>query len=168
VRVLKGATGTVKTEIAATPETVYDLVSDVSRMGEWSPECVAGEWLDGATGPAVGARFRGKNRHGLARWSNKPRVAVADRGKEFAFVANFLWRDMTRWTYHFEPAGDGTQLTESFELLRSLPFYLRWSDRFLMGVKDRPADLQDNMRRTLAKIKLCAETDATSNPACAG
>jgi hypothetical protein len=68
----RGATGTVRQLIEAPREVVYDLVTDVTRMGEWSPECVACEWVDGATGPAVGARFRGRNRHGLARWSNKP------------------------------------------------------------------------------------------------
>src|SRR5437868_738521 len=107
----KGTSSEARVRIAATPEVVYDLISDVTRMGEWSPECVACEWIDGATGPSVGARFRGQNRHGLARWSNKPRVVVADRGREFAFVATDPFgRDMTRWTYRFEVVDGGTDL----------------------------------------------------------
>jgi len=154
----KGTTSTVREHVDATPEVVYDLVSDVTRMGEWSPECVACEWVDGATGPVVGARFRGRNRHGLARWSNRPRVIAADRGREFGFVATDpLGRDMTRWTYRFEPTPAGTDVTESIEMLRSIPLHIRLTDRWLMGVKDRKADLEANMHRTLAAIKTAVE-----------
>lgn len=154
----KGTSGQERQYIAAPPEVVYDVISDVTRMGEWSPECVACEWIDGATGPSVGARFRGQNRHGRARWANKPRVVVADRATEFAFVATDpRGRDMTRWTYRLEGAEGGTDLVESFELLNNLPLYLRLTDRFVMKVRDRQADLQANMRQTLAKIKAATE-----------
>ncbi len=155
----KGTTRRAELHVGAAPETLYDLVSDVSRMGEWSPECVAGEWLDGATGPEVGARFRGKNKNGMARWSTKPRVVVADRGKEFAFVVSFLGREMTKWTYRFEPAAGGTDVVESFEIITTLPFYIRLTDRYLIGVKDRAADLEGNMRRTLEKLKARVEAE---------
>ena len=154
----RGTTSKVHVHVEAAPEVIYDLVADVTRMGEWSPECVACEWVDGATGPAVGARFRGRNRHGIARWSNKPRVVAAERGREFGFVATDpIGRDMTRWTYRLEPARSGTDVTESFEMVRSIPLYIRLSDRWLMGIKDRQADLEANMRRTLAAIKSAAE-----------
>src|ERR1700694_5411938 len=157
----KGTTRRAELQVGAPPETVYDLVSDVTRMGEWSPECVACEWLDGATTPAVGARFRGKNKNRLARWSTKPRVVVADRGKDFAFVVPFLGRDMAKWTYRFEPVADGTDVVESFEIVTTLPFYIRLFDRLLMGVNDRATDLEANMRRTLAKLKARVEAGAT-------
>jgi hypothetical protein len=154
----KGAGSEADIEVDASPETIYDLVADVTRMGEWSPECVSGEWVDGATGPAVGARFRGRNRHGLARWSNKPRVVTAERGREFSFVSmDPVGRDMTKWTYRFQPTSSGTEVHESYELLRNLPLYLRLSDRWFMGVKDRKADLEANMGQTLANIKTAAE-----------
>ena len=153
-----GTTREARLHVSAPPEVVYDLVSDVTRMGEWSPECVSCEWTDGATGPAVGARFRGTNRHGLARWSNKPRVVVADRGREFAFISTDPFgRDMTKWSYRFEAVDDGTDVVESFELLDDLPLYLRLTDRFVMKVKDRAADLEANMERTLAKLKATLE-----------
>ena len=154
----RGSRGEARQEITAPPEVVYDLVSDVTRMGEWSPECVGGEWIDGASGPAVGARFRGRNRHGRARWSNRPHVVAADRPRVFAFVATDpIGRDMTRWTYRPEPTATGTVVVESFEMVRSIPLYIRLSDRWLMGVKDRKADLEANMGRTLAAIKAAAE-----------
>ena len=149
----KGTTGRAEITIAADPNRVYEVVSDVTRMGEWSPECVEGRWLDGATGPVVGARFQGRNKHGRARWSNKPFVTAAERGREFSFVVRHLGRDMTKWTYRFEPASEGTRVVESFEMLNSLPFCYRLTDRFVMGVKDRKADLEANMRRTLESVK---------------
>lgn len=152
-----GTRGEVTVHIDALPMDVYALISNVTRMGEWSPECVDAQWVDGATEPAVGARFRGRNRHGLARWSNKPRVTGVEPGREFSFVVGHLGRDMTRWTYRLEPSDGGTDVTESFELLASLPFYLRWTDRFAMGVKDRKADLEANMRETLNRLKAAAE-----------
>lgn len=156
----KGTAAAVRQHVARTPEVVYDLVTDVTRMGEWSPECVGGQWLDGATGAAVGARFRGRNKRGLARWSNKPRVVVADRGREFAFVApDLLGRDMTRWTYRFEPANDGTDVVESFEFLAALPLFVRLAERYMMGVRDRKADLEAGMRNTLLQMKAATENE---------
>lgn len=76
----------VSVEISAPPERVYDLVSDITRMGEWSPECRSCRWTGGASGPAVGARFKARNkgRRGMS-WFNTPTVTVADSGREFAF-----------------------------------------------------------------------------------
>jgi polyketide cyclase/dehydrase/lipid transport protein len=159
----RGTTGGARIHIDVAPEAVYDLVADVTRMGEWSPECVGGEWIGGATGPAVGARFQGRNKHGLARWSTKPRVVAADRGREFAFVATDPFgRDMTRWAYRFEAAQTGTDVVESFEMVNDIPLYIRLYERFVMGVKDRKADLEANMAGTLASIKACAEKVGSS------
>jgi Polyketide cyclase / dehydrase and lipid transport len=130
-------------------------------MGEWSPECRRCEWIGGATGPVVGARFKGTNRRGVARWSTRPRVVVADPGREFAFVIGHRGRDMTRWSYRFEPASDGTKVTESFEMLREMPWYFRFADRFLMGVKDRTADLVASMGETLQRLKIAIEKHDT-------
>lgn len=152
-----GTKGQATTHVNAQPEKVYDLVSDVRRMGEWSPETQRAEWIDGATGPAVGARFKGTNKHGPARWSTKPRVVVADEGREFAFVTAHRGKDMTKWSYRFEPAGDGTTVTESFEMLVDVPWYFTASERWLMGVKDRKADLEANMGLTLQRLKVAAE-----------
>ncbi|MEY3619020.1 MAG: hypothetical protein RL726_1718, partial [Actinomycetota bacterium] len=59
----------VSKEIAASPEVVWEMVSDLTRMGEWSPENKGGEWIKGATGPAVGASFKGRNSNGKKSWS---------------------------------------------------------------------------------------------------
>ena len=160
----QGTQRQVSTIVHASPMAVYDLVSDVRRMGEWSPECRQCTWIDGATGPVVGARFKGSNRHGLARWSTKPRVVAAVPGEEFAFVTGHLGHDMTRWTYRFERTSDSTNVTESFEMLRPMPWYFRVADRFLMGVRDREADLTTNMSETLRRLKAATETPGATPP----
>ena len=74
--------------INAAPARLYDMVADLPRMGEWSPECQSVEWEGDTTGPAEGARFVGHNRggpRGLVRWSRHGRVLCADVGREFAF-----------------------------------------------------------------------------------
>ena len=156
----KGTRGEAQVHISAPPEKVYDLVSDVTRMGEWSPETARAEWIDGATGPAVGARFKGTNKRGLVRWSTKPEVVTADSGREFAFVTRGMGPS-TKWSYRFEGAADGgSDVTESFELVDDLPGYIRFCDRYLMGIKDRKADLEQGMQQTLERIKKAAEGSA--------
>ena len=100
----------VSLRIAATPDAIYAVLSDVTRMGQLSPECTGGRWLDGATEPAVGARFKGTNKRGLARWSTTNTVVVAEPGREFMFDTK---QSGARWRYQLVPDGDGTLVTES-------------------------------------------------------
>ena len=158
----KGTRGEARIHVNAPPEKVYDLVSDVTHMGEWSPENVKNEWIDGATGPTVGARFKGSNKNKLARWTTKPRVVAAEPGKEFAFVVPAIIgnKDLTKWTYRFEDADGGTGITESFEIVNDLPWYINFGDRYVLGIKDRKADLEQGMQETLGRIKKAAEGSA--------
>src|SRR5687768_6596860 len=120
-------------------------------MGEWSPECYRCEWQDGATGPAVGARFKGSNRKGLVRWSNCPTVTVADRPRAFGFSTG-----ATQWTYRIEPADCGSRVTESSEELQVPSRLMRAVYRVLVGA-DRPGQLRLGMQATLERIKAAAE-----------
>ena len=157
----KGTRGEASVRVEAPPEKVYGVVSDVTRMGEWSPETTSADWVGGATGPAVGAKFKGRNRNGLARWSTTPRVVAAEPGREFAFTTSWLGKDMTLWTYRMEPEGAGSRVTESFEMLIDVPWYFTASERWLMGVKDRKADLEANMAKTLERLKGVVEGSAS-------
>ena len=77
-----------ETLVGAAPERIYDLVADLPRMGEWSPECLSVEWEGGTCGPAEGASFVGHNRggpRGLMKWSRRGRVLVADPGRQIRF-----------------------------------------------------------------------------------
>ena len=138
-------------QVDATPEAVYDLVSDITRMHEWSPETYRAEWLGGATGPVAGARFRGWNKAGPIRWFTDPVVDVADRGREFTFTTTFFGRGrLTTWSFVMQPsASGGTELTESW--LENVGLL----DRVLP--KRRVEGLQQGMEQTLARIKAAAE-----------
>ena len=111
----------VSIDIAAPPDRVYELVSDITRMGEWSPECYRCAWTKGATGPAVGARFKAKNKGGRGpSWFNTPTVTAADPGNEFAFNRSGPGIGSYTWRYVLEPTPTGTKLTESFDAERPL------------------------------------------------
>ncbi len=144
--------------IAAGPERVYDLVSDLAQMGKWSPEAVGGRWVGGATGPAIGARFRGNNRSGWRRWSTVATVIAADRGKRFAFRVTLGPFPISEWSYDFEATAEGTtRVIERWLDLRS-PF-IEVPSRPVMGVYDRPEHNKANMVRTLAVLKASIEND---------
>src|SRR5687767_630723 len=104
----------VAERVAAPADALYAMVSDVTRMGEWSPENLGGRWLGAATGPAVGARFRGSNRRGLRRWSTTCTVVAADPGRRFAFEVAFAGIPVARWSYEFAPGNGDTVVTETW------------------------------------------------------
>jgi hypothetical protein len=149
----KGTRGEAAVHVDASPEAVYALVSDVTRMGDWSPETVRCVWVDGATGPAVGAKFKGSNKRGIARWSTTPEVVVADTGREFAFVVD----GTTKWSFRCEPDGAGTRLVESFEMLAPVPRRYVFAERYIMRIKDRRADLERGMAETIERVKRAVE-----------
>ena len=152
-----GNTGEARARIRATPRSVWALVADVTRMGEWSPETTSCEWLDGATGPAVGARFRGYNRRGWSKWSTTCEVTACEPAREFSFVVGGSHDPQTVWSYVFVPLRGGVEVRESFELVAPLTGLDRTLTRLLARVKDREADLEDQMRETLSRLKATAE-----------
>ena len=148
----------VSTEIAATPDEVYELVADITRMGEWSPECVRCSWTKGATGPEVGARFKASNKGGRGpAWFNTPTVTVADPGREFAFNRSGPGIGSYTWRYVMEPLEGGTRVTESFDAEKPLGPVMTWMTEKWTGSSDRDADLHEGMVTTLARIKAAAE-----------
>ena len=141
--------------VAAPADQIYDMVAELTRMGEWSPECERVEWLDGASGPVAGATFVGHNRGGprkLLKWSRRGRVLTADRGREFAFATEEGGYEGTVWRYRFEAVGDATRVTESYEV-RKIPVWARIVD----VPTNRYRELQESMRHTLDRLKAAAE-----------
>lgn len=148
----------VTVHMVASPERVWDLVSDVTKIGRYSPETFEAEWIDGATGPAVGARFRGhvkRNEIGPTYWTTC-QVIACEPGREFSFGVEIRGQMLNVWGYTLEPVGDGTDVTESFRLRRTLPLRLYWA---VMGSARGRTNRQD-MRRTLERIK--AEVESAS------
>jgi hypothetical protein len=143
----------VSLRIEAPAGELYGLVSDVTNMGRWSPETKRAGWVGGATGPAVGAQFKGWNKRGPIRWSTKCTVTKADPGREFQFEVK---QNGMRWGYRFEPAGDGTLVTEFREDVHGRPFVARAFTKLFLG-PDHEAEMVDGMRQTLERIKAAAE-----------
>jgi uncharacterized protein YndB with AHSA1/START domain len=144
----------------ASPQRVWELVADLERMGEWSPECYRVEWLDGASSPAIpGARFRGWNHFGRMRWSVACEVKTADPGRELAFSTVDRGREMVGWCYRLEPTDGGTNLIESFEVIW-LSLAGRLAEDFLMRNRDRRRE--EAMRATLERIKSMVEATPKS------
>lgn len=144
----------VSLRIDAPPDELYGLVTDVTQMGRWSPECTGGRWLDGASAPAVGARFKGSNRHGPVRWSTRCEVTRLEPGRAFEWQ---VAESGMRWGYRFEPDGDGTVVTEYREKTKATPWYVRAVQRSGLIGRDREALMVDGMRQTLERLKEAAE-----------
>lgn len=138
-------------EIDAPAADVYDLLSDVTRTGEWSPECHTCEWID-APGQ-VGSKFRGRNRSGPARWTTTAQVLVADRPNVFEFATLAKGQPSTRWRYELS-GGERTTLTESFESI-STPWLIALAERLF--VRNRQQQLEAGIASTLVRIKAIAE-----------
>ena len=152
----------VEVRMAAPPAAVWALLRDPTRMGEWSPECVSGRWLDGASGSAPGARFKGSNRLGWRRWSTTCTVIEFEEGEAGSAIAwdvAVAGMPVARWAYRIRPDGPdgaGSVVTESFSdrrggLVRTLGGALR-------GVRDVRAHNQVMMNRTLEAVRVAAET----------
>src|SRR4051794_3296135 len=104
----------VERVIGASPDELWAHVADVKRMGDLSPENVGNVWLKGATGPAVGARFKGENRNGKKKWSTVATIVECEPGRVFAFECTAGPFKVSRWTYRFNAVEGGTRVTESW------------------------------------------------------
>ncbi len=149
--------GSVTVHFAAPPAEVWDLVSDVTRIGEFSPETFEARWLGGASEPRAGARFRGhvrRNGRGPVYWTTCT-VTASEPGREFAFAVNGPGEVVVNtWRYQLTPSGDGTDVTESFELPGSPLTRLYWR----LAGRARMRTNLNGMRVTLEKMKAIAES----------
>lgn len=139
--------------IDAPPDRVFALVSDLPRMGEWSPECTRVTWTAGTTTAAVGARFIGHNRAGAIRWLTQGEVIEASPGERFTFRIHFGPIPIALWTYTLTPTGGSCEVAESWTDQR--PMTVRPVFRWIFG--DRNKRNQHGIRTTLARLKAAAE-----------
>ena len=142
--------------VGASPEALYDLVSDVTRTGEWSPICTACWWDEGASGQ-VGDWFTGRNVVPERTWDTRSQVVVADRGREFAWVVG---GSFVRWGYTLTPVDGGTRLTESWEFLPDGLAYFaqKFGDAAPEQIAMRTRQAHEGIPVTLSAIKRIAES----------
>lgn len=148
---------TVERVIPAPPEVLYDIIADVTRMPELSPEIRSCTWVGGATGPAVGARFRAINKIDWMTWPNWPVVITATRGREFAVSRTEPFFGTLEWRYRFETEGPHTRVIESYTVTRPLTRFAWFLLERVKGITDRAADIRSGMLITLDRL---AETAA--------
>jgi len=145
--------------VRATSQAVYDLVSDITRTGEWSPVCTACWWDEDATPGTVGAWFTGRNELPHRTWETRSQVVAADRGHEFAWVVGGRF---VRWGFALTPTPTGTILTESWEFLPA--GIAMFEEKFGAGapahIADRTRQALDGIPKTLHGIKQIAESSA--------
>jgi ligand-binding SRPBCC domain-containing protein len=140
-------------EIAAPTEKVWALVSDLPRMGEWSPENAGGKWVKGATGPALGAVFRGTNKNGVRRWSSTVTIVGFEPAKVFEFAVTTGPLAIANWRYEFEDAESGCRVTESWVDHRT-----PWFAFVARAIGDHSAaHAEKEMEATLANLAAAVE-----------
>ncbi|HET6699095.1 MAG TPA: SRPBCC family protein [Nocardioidaceae bacterium] len=142
--------------VAASPEAVYDLVTDIGRTGEWSPICTGCWWDDPDYAGQVGAWFTGRNELPDRTWETRSEVVAAERPKEFAFLVGGSY---VRWGYTFEPVPEGTRLTESWHFLPAgiAMFHDKYGDRAEAEIAQRVEAARTGIPATLAALKRIAE-----------
>lgn len=142
-------------DIRCSADDLYAVISDVTRIPQWSPETVRVEW----DGPQ---RFRAWNRRRLARWHTVSNVVTAQPGREFSFVVQAMGGDWTQWTYRIDPGPepDHVRLTETFRMCVRLPVGILVYELLFLNVTDRRADLQANLELSVDRIRAIAESDS--------
>ena len=145
----------VTVNMAVPAEQIWDLVADVRNTGRFSPEVMEAEWLDGATGPELGAKFRGhvkRNEIGPVYWTTC-RITACEPGREFGFEVLLGDRAVNNWHYRFDPVDGGTDVTESFRMTDSA-----FTKVFaVLGGQLRTRRNIRDMRKTLERIKAVVE-----------
>lgn len=138
--------------MAAPADEVWNLVADIRNTGKFSPEVFEAEWLGGATGPALGASFRGhvkRNEIGPVYWTTC-RVTACEPGREFGFEVLIGEKPVNNWHYAFAPAaGGGTDVTESFRMTEGLMTTVFG----IFGGQLRTRRNKRDMAKTLNRIK---------------
>ncbi len=153
--------------VEASTEKLYDLVSDITRTGEWSPVCTSCWWDDEVEAGQVGAWFTGRNELPHRTWETRSEVVVAERGREFAWVVG---GSFVRWSFTFAPVETGTVLTESWEFLPGgiAMFEEKYGDDARVQITDRTQQALDGIPKTLRAIKRIAESSTVDAGEAAG
>ena len=147
--------GSASTVINRPAAEVFAAVADVTRMGEWSPECTTGRWVTPATGPAVGAKFEGDNVFqvgsiALKRWTTTSEVTECVPDKVFEFVAE----GYTTWRYELTEIDGATTITESF----SHKPHQGWQGFVYGTLLQRSKGMVKGMQKTLTRMKAALES----------
>ena len=149
------ATVTADIAVAAAPETVYALITDLPQLAELAEETTAMQWVSGDSA-RPGAVFKGSNRNGRHRWTTTGTVSAATPGQVFSWDVTSGPVRIARWRYDIQPDGAGCRVTES--MWDERPWWMRRIAVLLTGISDRETANGDHMRVTLQRLKARAES----------
>ena len=141
--------GEVEAVVDAAPEDVYAVVTDVTRIAEWSHECRGAQWLDGAAGPALGARFRGSNKVDRFGWSRVCTVTELEPGRRFGYrTSGGVPSDSTAWSFEFHSHPGGTRVVQRYQILK----FARWMELLTIALVPAHRDRRPALRADLERL----------------
>ena len=141
-------TADVAVTVDAPIDAVWDVVRDVTRVGEWSHECVGAEWLDGATSATTGARFRGRNRSGLFRWGRVCEIVAAEPYElVWRTVSTTFYPDSSEWRIALTAVDGSTQIAQGFRVVRAPKVLAVLYALLIPNHRDRTEALAGALRR---------------------
>ncbi|CAM5740627.1 SRPBCC family protein [Mycolicibacterium aubagnense] len=153
-------------DIAAAPEAVWAMVSDVRRMAEWSPQVESTRLRHGADEVVQGVEFTNLNSNGTFQWTTHGTVVRLDSDREIAFRITENW---AIWSLRLEPTPGGTKLIQRRESPDGSPDgTVKVIDAYLGGQAAFTESMRDGMRHTLQAIKTTAEQQSAAARAAAG
>ena len=146
----------VSRDIAASPAAAFAALTDITRMGDWSPECVKAEWAEGFSELAVDAMFVGHNKNGDKEWTTDAKIVELLQDERFVF--DCLARDFhfATWGYAIEPTAGGCRVTEFTQDLRPEAALERSAQ--ISGVSDRLTHNRAGMEATLERLANAIES----------
>ncbi len=145
-------------DIAAPAEKVWAMVSDLPRMGEWSPENVGGKWIGGAASAVPGAKFKGDNKNGGKKWSVPVKITDATAPQRLEFVVGVGPVKGATWIYDIAATASGCKVTETWVDTRSGPLKIDAIGKLVTGVPNRTEYARTSIETTLANLKKAAES----------
>jgi len=140
-------------DIESTPEKVFSTIADLPAMGQLSPENRGGEWIDGATGPDVGAKFRGENSRAGDKWSTVAKIKVYESPRSFVFDVSWRRFPIARWEYNVELTPGGCRVTETWTDRRNALLRKQGDSNGFV----RTEFTKDSIRQTLERLKTHCE-----------
>jgi Polyketide cyclase / dehydrase and lipid transport len=143
-------------DIETNPEQVFATIADLPGMGRLSPENDGGEWLDGASAPQVGARFKGDNSRAGDTWSTVAKIKVYDPPNRFVFDVSWHRVPIARWEYGIESAPGGCRVTETWTDRRNALLRKQGDSNGFV----RAEYTKDSIRQTLERLKIHCEGQA--------
>ena len=145
----------VSRDIAASPSAVFAALTDITRMGEWSPETYQAEWNEGFDHAVVGAEYTGHNRNGDKEWSIVARIVELVPDERFFFDCESRGFVFSKWGYSIEPTETGCRVTEYNQDLRPEAALARSAE--ISGVADRKTHNRAGMEATLERLAAALE-----------